>query len=144
MLGKEFIINECCFVYASERSSIRSQHSINLLSFLLHYWLPLLDYIFNSPTHPHWKDILQSSCCSSLLQLCTALPTWIFFKLTKYQTILRLTFLVSGAVICELLIALLVPPFWWATINLSISLIKEILRRWHQWPTDLQVSLPRN
>ena len=128
------IINECCFVYASEEelNSITTFHQsfvflITLLASLvgLHFQVS-----GTSPLETHFTIIL-------LLILAAVVYSIAYMNLfqthnTENQTILRLTFLVSGAVICELLIALLVPPFWWVTMNLSISLIKEILHRWHQ------------
>ena len=134
MLGKKLITNEWCFVCASEEelNSITTFHQsfvflITLLASLVGFHFQFSD---TSPLETHFTIIL-------LLILAAVVYSIAYMNLfqthnTENQTILRLTFLVSGAVICELLIALLVPPFWWVTINLSISLIREILRRWNQ------------
>ena len=134
MLGKKLITNEWCFVCASEEelNSITTFHQsfvflITLLASLVGFHFQFSD---TSPLETHFTIIL-------LLILAAVAYSIAYMNLfqthnTENQTILRLTFLVSGAVICELLIALLVPPFRWVTINLSISLIREILRRWNQ------------
>lgn len=51
---------------------------------------------------------------------------------SDYLPLFRLTYVGSGILTCELLVGLLMSPFWWCTVNLYTILTVEILRRWHQ------------
>ncbi|KAL0007801.1 hypothetical protein SO802_009303 [Lithocarpus litseifolius] len=49
-----------------------------------------------------------------------------------YFPLFRLTYVGSGILTCELLVGLLMSPFWWFMVNLCTILTMEILRCWHQ------------
>ncbi|KAL4655059.1 hypothetical protein ACB092_01G424000 [Castanea dentata] len=51
---------------------------------------------------------------------------------SDYLLLFCLTYVGSGILTCELLVGLLMSPFWWFTVNLCTILTVEILRRWHQ------------
>ena len=51
----------------------------------------------------------------------------------QYLPIFRLIYLASGILTCELLVAMLVAPFWWFMVNLCTIPFVVILRGpWHQ------------
>ena len=53
---------------------------------------------------------------------------------SEYFLLFRLMYLASGILTCELLVGLLISPFWWFIVNIC-TISVEILRRWHQ-PID--------
>ena len=51
---------------------------------------------------------------------------------SDYLPLFRLTYVGSGILTCELLVGLLMYPFWWFMVNFCTFLTEEILSRWHQ------------
>jgi hypothetical protein len=99
-----------------------------LLAFLVGLHFQALNI---SPIETHFAIILLLIIAAVVYSIAYASPIFQTHN-TEYLPIFRLTCLASGILTCELLISLLISPLWWFLINLCISLVVEILRRWHQ------------
>ena len=101
---------------------------VTLLAFLVGLHFQALNI---SPLETHFAIILLLIIVAALYSITYASPIFQTHN-TEYLPIFRPTCLAFGILTCELLISLLISPLWWFLINLCISLIVEILRRWHQ------------
>ncbi|XP_065622285.1 uncharacterized protein LOC136064456 [Quercus suber] len=116
-----------------DRSSLIAFHQpfvflITLLATLVGLHFQVLDI---SPLKTHFTITLLLVMAAILFSIAYA-EINVQPHNSDYLPLFRLTYVGSGILTCELLVGLLMSPFWWFMVNLCTILTVEILRYWHQ------------